>query len=97
MVLIEQEESDDRNVTNPSNAGAENGNEASDGFETASDADLASDGEDGGTSSREGQDHPELHQQQKQTEEQQGAPLRSDSSEDASIIEEQLKQVPFQN
>ncbi|KAG5027624.1 hypothetical protein AAZX31_08G346600 [Glycine max] len=75
MVVIEQEESEHRNA-NPSN-------DASDGFETASDTDLASDGDDGGAGSPEEQNHieqshteqnhteqshTEKHQQQQQTE-----------------------------
>lgn len=78
MVLIEHEESKQRNA-NPSNAA----NDDSDGFETASDTDLASDGDDGGAGSPEEQNHieqshteqnhteqshTEKHQQQQQTE-----------------------------
>ncbi|XP_061370366.1 uncharacterized protein LOC133313067 [Gastrolobium bilobum] len=90
MVVIEHEESEDRNAK-PSNAGA--GNEASDGFETASDADLGSDGEEGGASSRKEQEHGEQHQhQQTEQEQEQGVALRSDSSEDASVNEEEMRQ-----
>ncbi|KHN07205.1 Tetratricopeptide repeat protein 1 [Glycine soja] len=68
MVVIEQEESEHRNA-NPSN-------DASDGFETASDTDLAdsdtdlaSDGDDGGAGSPEEQNHIEQsHTEQNHTE-----------------------------
>lgn len=94
MVVIQQEESDHRNA-NPSNAGA--GHDASDGFETASDTDLGSDGdgEDGGAGSREEQNHVEKHQHQQQQTEQ--APehdvLQStESSENSLINEEESRQ-----
>ncbi|KAK7338880.1 hypothetical protein VNO77_19514 [Canavalia gladiata] len=97
MVLIEQEECEDRHA-NPSNAGA--GNDASDGFETASEADLGSDGDadgdgnEGGASSREQPVHSEKHQQQQQTEQEQeqDVPGSTDSSEFTSINNEELKQ-----
>lgn len=99
--MIEHEESDDRDA-NPSISCT--GNEASDGFETASDADLDSDGEDGGASSRKEQQRREQQHnlQQKQLnqteqEQEQDVPERSISSEDASVDEEELRQVRFRN
>ncbi|KAL1321396.1 hypothetical protein HN51_066190 [Arachis hypogaea] len=61
LVVIEQQETEDRNA-NPSNAVA--GNDASDGFETASDTDLGSDngGDDVGASSYD--QRQQQHQQQ---------------------------------
>lgn len=100
MVVIGQQENEDRN-TNPSKAGA--ANDVSDGFETASDTDLGSDGDgnDGRPIIREEPEHQEHQHQQKQTEQEQeqeqGDPQKSISSEDASIDEEELKQVRFRN
>ncbi|KAL2336694.1 hypothetical protein Fmac_011140 [Flemingia macrophylla] len=93
MVVIEQEETEHRNA-NPSNAGA--GNDASDGFETASDTDLGSDGdgEDGGAGSREEKTHPEKHDQQQteQEPEHHDVPRSTESSENALINEEESRQ-----
>ncbi|XP_004487317.1 uncharacterized protein [Cicer arietinum] len=85
MVVIGQQEIEDRNA-NPSNAGTNN--DASDGFETASDTDLGSDGDgnDGGTIKEEKQEHPQ--QQQEKSD-----PGRIISSDEASIDDEELKQV----
>ncbi|WVZ08299.1 hypothetical protein V8G54_021645 [Vigna mungo] len=70
MVVIEQEESEHRNASRSNAAGA--ANDASDGFETASEADLASDddGGDGGADRQQEQNHPEEHHRQQQTEQQ---------------------------
>lgn len=97
MVVIEQEKTDDRNV-NLSNATA--GNDASDGFETSSEADLDSDDDEGGASIREELQHREKPQQPPKRikgEQGQDVPQRSISSEDALINEDELRQVPFQN
>jgi len=95
MVVIEQENTDDRNA-NPSNATAAVGNDASDGFETASEADLDSDGDDGGDISRE---EPKNRDQPKEQEgeQEQHVAQESVSSENALINEEELKQVRFSN
>jgi len=95
MVVIEQENTDDRNA-NPSNATAAVGNDASDGFETASEADLDSDGDDGGDISRE---EPKNRDQPKEQEgeQEQYVAQESVSSENALINEEELKQVRFSN
>ncbi|XP_027334894.1 tetratricopeptide repeat protein 1 [Abrus precatorius] len=92
MVLIEQQECEDPNPK-PSNA-ADATNDASDGFETASDADLDNDAEGGGASIREEQHHPSecQHQPQAEQEQEQGVPGSSESSENALINEEELKQ-----
>ncbi|GAU21821.1 hypothetical protein TSUD_176670 [Trifolium subterraneum] len=94
MVVIENEKPDDQNA-NQSNATAA-GTEASDGFETASEADLDSDGDDSEPISREEeQKHREQPQQQRKEtegEHQQDVNQRSISSEDALINEEELKQ-----
>ncbi|TKY66078.1 Tetratricopeptide repeat protein 1 [Spatholobus suberectus] len=90
MVVIEQEESKHRNA-NASIAGASN--DASDGFETASDADLDSDGDDGGACSREAQNHPgKPHQQQTEQEPEHDGPRSTESSENALINEEESRQ-----
>ncbi|TKY71559.1 Tetratricopeptide repeat protein 1 [Spatholobus suberectus] len=92
MVGTEQEESEHRNA-NPSNAGSGNG--ASDGFETASDADLSSEGDDddGGADSREAQNHPEKHHQQETEQEpEHDVPRSTDFSENALINEEESRQ-----
>ncbi|XP_015965062.1 uncharacterized protein LOC107488799 [Arachis duranensis] len=62
VVVIEQQENEDRNA-NPSNTA---GNDASDGFETASDTDLGSEtgGDDVGASSHDQQLEQQQHQQQ---------------------------------
>jgi len=94
MVVIEQENTDDRNAI-PSNATAA-GNDASDGFETASEADLDSDADDGGDISRE--EPKNLDQPKEQEgEQEQDVAQRSGSSENALINEEELKQVRFPN
>ncbi|KAK7292997.1 hypothetical protein RJT34_15857 [Clitoria ternatea] len=88
MVLIEQQDTEDRNV-NLSNA------DVSDGFETASDTDLVSegdgDGNDGVASSREEPEHPGKNQQRQQTgqEHEHDVPPSTDSSENALINEEE--------
>ncbi|XP_058759820.1 uncharacterized protein LOC131633125 [Vicia villosa] len=92
MVLIEQEKTDDPNA-NPSNATA--GNDASDGFETASEADLDSDGDDGGASSREELQHSDQPQQtpkRTEGEQEQDVHQQSISSEEALINEDELRQ-----
>ncbi|QCE11626.1 G protein-coupled receptor [Vigna unguiculata] len=91
MVVIEQEESEQRNASPSNAAGA--ANDASDGFETASEADLASDddGGDGGADRQQEQKHPEEHQRQQQTEQQpeHNVPQSTtESSENALITEE---------
>ncbi|CAK8541552.1 unnamed protein product [Lathyrus sativus] len=89
MVVIEQEKTDDRNA-NLSNATA--GNDASDGFETASEADLDSDGDDDRASSREELQHREQPPKQTEGEQEQDAPQGSISSEDTLINEHELRQ-----
>ncbi|RDX90209.1 Tetratricopeptide repeat protein 1 [Mucuna pruriens] len=88
MVVIEQEESEHRNA-NPSVVG----NDASDGFETASDTDLGSDGEEGGAGSREEQNRPKKHHhQQTEQEPEHDVPPSTGSSENALINEEETRQ-----
>lgn len=97
MVLIEQDNTDDQNA-NPSNATA--GNDASDGFETASEADLDSDGDDDRASSREELQHSDQPQNpptRTEGEQEQEVPQQSISSEEALINEDELRQVRFQN
>ncbi|AES79205.2 putative acetyltransferase A, auxiliary subunit [Medicago truncatula] len=89
MVVIEQENTDDRSAI-PSNATAA-GNDDSDGFETASEADLDSDCDDGGDISREEQKNHEQPKEQ-EGEQEQDVAQRSVSSENALINEEELKQ-----
>ncbi|BAT84402.1 hypothetical protein LR48_Vigan03g133900 [Vigna angularis] len=91
MVVIEQEESEHRNASRSNAAGA--ANDASDGFETASEADLASDddGGDGGADREQEQNHPEEHHRQQQTEQQPERDVpqsTAESSENALITEE---------
>ncbi|XP_014498274.1 tetratricopeptide repeat protein 1 isoform X1 [Vigna radiata var. radiata] len=91
MVVIEQEESEHRNASRSNAAGA--ANDASDGFETASEADLASDddGGDGGPDRQQEQNHPEEHHRQQQTEQlpEHDVPQSpAESSENALITEE---------
>ncbi|KAF7845519.1 Tetratricopeptide repeat protein 1 [Senna tora] len=88
MVVIQQEETEEQ-VVNPFDANKE----ASDGFETASDAELGSDGEDDGAGacSRGGDAQNEPGRQHQNPEQVQGIPLSSDSSEDA-LNSEELKQ-----
>ncbi|KAI5412877.1 uncharacterized protein LOC127086855 [Lathyrus oleraceus] len=93
MVVVEHQETEDRNPK-PSNAGTSN--DASEGFETASDTDLGSDvdANDGGAIKHKEREH--LQQQNQHTEQEQeqeqGDPQRMISSDDASINEEELKQ-----
>nr|XP_025654246.1 tetratricopeptide repeat protein 1 isoform X1 [Arachis hypogaea] len=79
VVVIEQQETEDRNA-NPSNAA---GNDASDGFETASDTDLGSDtgGDDVGASSHDQQ----LEQPQQQHQQQQPKPEHSEPEPEQSV------------
>jgi len=92
MVVIEHQETEDRNAV-PST------NDVSDGFETASDTDLDSDvdaNDGGGAIKHEEGDHrdQQQHQQTEQEKEQeQSDSQRIISSDDASIDEEELKQV----
>lgn len=90
MVVIEQEESEHRNA-NPSN-------DASDGFETASDTDLAGEGDDSGAGIPEEQNRTEQSHTEKQTEQEpeHDAPRSSESSENNALIsEEESRQVRF--
>ncbi|KAK7373692.1 hypothetical protein VNO80_07108 [Phaseolus coccineus] len=91
MVVIEQEESEHRNASPSNAAGA--ANDASDGFETASEADLGSDDDngDGGADREEEKNHPEKHHQQQQTEHQPEHDVSqstTESSENTLITEE---------
>lgn len=93
MVLIEHEESKQRNA-NPSNAA----NDDSDGFETASDTDLAGEGDDSGAGIPEEQNRTEQSHTEKQTEQEpeHDAPRSSESSENNALIsEEESRQVRF--
>ncbi|CAI8612603.1 unnamed protein product [Vicia faba] len=89
MVVIEQENTDDRNA-NLSNATASN--DVSDGFETASEADLDSDGDDDRASSREELHHCDQPPKPTEGEQEQDVPQRSVSSEEALINEDELRQ-----
>lgn len=92
MVVIEQEESEHPNA-NPFNAG----NDATDGFQTAVDADLGSDGEASGSYCREEQNHAEKQQQTEQ-EPEHVVPRSTESSENnAKINEEESRLVRFRN
>jgi hypothetical protein len=97
MVVIEHEKPDDRNP-NQSNATAA-GTDASDGFETASEADLDSDVDESEARSREEEKkhRQQPQQQRKETEGEhvQDVDQKSISSEDALINEEELRQVRF--
>jgi len=91
MVVIKQEESEHRNASPSNAAGAVN--DASDGFETASEADLDSDDDsgDGGADRHEEKNHPEKQHQQQQTEQQPEHDVSqstAESSENALITEE---------
>lgn len=92
MVVVEHQETEDRNPK-PSNAGTSN--DASEGFETASDTDLGSDvdANDGGAIKHKEREHLQQQNQHTEQEQEQGDPQRIISSDDASINEEELKQV----
>ncbi|RZB84565.1 hypothetical protein D0Y65_032732 [Glycine soja] len=92
MVVIEQEESEHPNA-NPFNAS----NDPTDGFQTAVDADLGSDGEGSGSYCREEQNHAEKQQQTEQ-EPEHVVPRSTESSENnAKINEEESRLVRFRN
>ncbi|PNY05862.1 tetratricopeptide repeat protein 1-like [Trifolium pratense] len=84
MVVIEHEKPDDQN-SNQSNATAAV-NDASDGFETASEADLDSDGEESEANGREEEQKHREQPQQKRKE------TEGEHGQDALINEEELKQ-----
>ncbi|MED6131137.1 hypothetical protein PIB30_007106 [Stylosanthes scabra] len=93
VVVIEHQETEDLNA-NPSNNPVA-GNDASDGFETASDTDLRSDTEgDDIANSREEQDHPDQQQPKKarpeQDPEQSVSPSNGSSGD--PLINEELEQ-----
>lgn len=97
MVVIEHQKTDDRNP-NPSNAGTSN--DASDGFETASDTDLGSDVDtnDGRSIKHEEREHlqPQNQHTEQEQEKEQGDHQRvisSDYASNALINEEELNQV----
>ncbi|KAH1219364.1 Tetratricopeptide repeat protein 1 [Glycine max] len=83
MVVIEQEESEHPNA-NPFNAS----NDPTDGFQTAVDADLGSDGEGSGSYCREEQNHAEKQQQTEQ-EPEHVVPRSTESSENNAKINEE--------
>ncbi|KAK2424536.1 TPR repeat-containing thioredoxin TTL1 [Trifolium repens] len=91
MVVIDHHETDDRNAI-LSNAATTN--DASDGFETASDTDLDSDvdANDGGAIKQEEQDNRQQQHQQSDQQNEQVDPQRIISSDDASINDEELIQ-----
>jgi predicted nucleic acid-binding Zn-ribbon protein len=92
MVVIDHHETDDRNAI-LSNAATTN--DASDGFETASDTDLDSDvdANDGGAIKQEEQDNLQQQHQLSDQQNEQVDPHRIISSDDASINDEELIQV----
>ncbi|CAK8536459.1 unnamed protein product [Lathyrus sativus] len=87
MVVIDHQETED---LNPDPSNADTSNDASEGFETASDTDLGSDvdANDGSTIKQEEREHLQQKNQHTEQDQEQGDPQRIISSDDALINEE---------